>query len=69
MIKLTEADKILKNTYLYLVSERTSGKKAKLQSKKLVCVKCGRGDKTLRKMANGYICNDCLKEFNNGRSD
>lgn len=62
MIKLTEADRILKNTYLYLVSDRISGKKAKLQSQRVVCAKCGRGDKTLRKIANGYICNDCLKE-------
>ena len=67
MIKLTEIDKILKNTYLYLVSDRTSGKKAKLQSLRVVCSVCGCGNKTLRKIANGYICNDCLKEDQNGR--
>lgn len=64
---LSESEKILKNTYLYLVSERASGKKSKLQSKKVVCLKCGRGDKTLRKIANEYICNECLKELQNER--
>ena len=63
MIKLTEADKILKNTYLYLLNDRISGKKAKLQNTRVVCLKCGRGDKTLLKLANGYICKDCLKEL------
>ena len=67
MIKLTGADKILKNTYLYLLNDRISGKKAKLQNTRVVCVKCGRGDKTLRKLSNGYICNDCLKELQNER--
>ena len=62
MIKLTEADKILKSTYLYLANDRISGKKAKLKSSRVVCNVCGRGDKTLRKIANGYICNDCLKK-------
>lgn len=61
-MKLTEADKILKNTYLYLVSDRTSGKKAKLQGSRVVCNVCGCSNKTLRKIANGYICNDCLKK-------
>ena len=61
-IKLSEADRILKDAYLYLVSNRTSGKKAKLQSSRVVCNVCGRADKTLRKIANEYICNDCLKE-------
>ena len=64
MIK--ESKRILENAYLYLISERASGKKAKLQSERVVCLKCGRGDKTLRKIANGYICNDCLKEIQNG---
>ena len=67
MIKLSEADKILKNTYLYLVNNRISGKKAKLQGTRVVCNVCGRGDKTLRKIENGYICNDCLKEKYNER--
>lgn len=80
MIKLTEADKILKNTYLYLANERTSGKKAKLQTEKVVCLKCGRSNKTLLsvekinyferarlKLAKGYICNNCLKELQNER--
>ena len=62
-MKLTEAEKILKNTYLSLVSDRTSGKKARTQSKRVVCLKCGRGDKTLYKIANGYICNNCLREL------
>ena len=34
-----------------------------LSGEKVVCLKCGRGDKTLLKMANGYICKDCLKEL------
>ena len=63
-MKLTEADKILKNTYLYLVNDRTSGKKAKLKSSRVVCNVCGCSNKTLHKIANGYICNDCLKKKN-----
>ena len=54
--------KILQDTYLYLVNDRTSGKKAKLQSTRVVCNVCGCSNKTLRKIANGYICNDCLKK-------
>ena len=60
---LKDSKRILENAYLYLANERASGKKAKLQSERVVCLKCGRGDKTLRKIANGYICNDCLKEL------
>lgn len=67
MISLSEADKILKNTYLYMVNDGISGKTAKLQSKKVVCLKCGNGNKTLHKIANGYICNDCLKELKDER--
>lgn len=60
-MKFTEADKILKNTYLFLVNDRVSGKKTKLKSSRVVCSVCGCSNKTLRKIANGYICNDCLK--------
>lgn len=62
MIKLTEADKILKNTYLYLAG-RSSGKTHKRINERVVCMKCGRADKTLLKLANGKICKDCLKEL------
>ena len=75
MIKLTEADKILKNTYLYLAG-RSSGKTHKRINEKVVCLKCGRADKTLLavnningfyrtrfKVENGKICTDCLKEL------
>lgn len=63
MIKLTEADRLLKNTYLYLVNDKKCTKKATLQSKRIICLKCGKSDKPLRKIENGYICNDCLKEL------
>lgn len=62
MIKLTEADKILKNTYLYLAG-RSSGKTHKRINARVVCMKCGRADKTLLKLENGKICRDCLKEL------
>ena len=62
MIKLTEADKILKNTYLYLAG-RSSGKTHKRINERVVCMKCGRADKTLLKLENGKICKDCLKEL------
>ena len=62
MIKIKEADRILKNAYLYLVNDTKSKNKVKLQSKRVVCNVCGCGNKTLRKIANGYICNDCLKK-------
>lgn len=63
MIKLSEAYRRLTEIYLDMVNDKTSGKKAKLQNKKVVCTKCGRGDKALHKIANGYICDDCLKEL------
>ena len=62
MIKLTEVDKILKNTYLYLAG-RSCGKTHKRINERVVCMKCGRADKTLLKLANGKICKDCLKEL------
>ena len=62
MNKITEVDKILKNTYLYLVS-RSNGKTHKRINERVVCMKCGRADKTLLKLANGKICKDCLKEL------
>ena len=62
MNKLTEADKILKNTYLYLAG-RSSGKTHKRINERVVCMKCGRADKTLLKLENGKICKDCLKEL------
>ena len=61
---LSESEKILKNTYLYLAS-RSGGKTQKRISEKVVCLKCGRADKTLFKVANGYVCKDCLKELQN----
>lgn len=64
---LNTSRKILEDTYLYLVSDRISGKKAKLQGDRVCCLKCGRSDKTLRKIANGKICVDCLKEQQNER--
>ena len=66
MIKLTEADRLLKNAYLYLVNDKKRTKKALLPSKRCVCLKCGKSGKTLHKIENGYICNDCLKELKNG---
>ena len=54
--------KILENTYLYLVG-RSGGKTQKRINERVVCQKCGRGDKTLFKLANGKICKDCLKEL------
>ena len=67
--------KILENTYLYLAS-RSGGKTQKRIGERAICLKCGRGDKTLLavekingferarlKLANGYICKDCLKEL------
>lgn len=62
MNKITENYKIFKNTYLYLVN-RSSGKKHKRINEKVVCMKCGRADKTLLKLENGKICVDCLKEL------
>ena len=53
--------RILENTYLFLAG-RSGGKTQKRISERVVCLKCGRGDKTLFKLANGYICKDCLKE-------
>lgn len=67
MSKFSEADKILKNAYLYLVNDRINGKKAKLQSTRVACNVCGCSNKTLRKIENGYICNDCFKEKQNER--
>lgn len=57
---LDTSRKILENTYLYLASSRSSGKTQKRIGERVVCLKCGRGDKTLLKLANGYICKDCL---------
>lgn len=62
MNKITEADKILKNTYLYLAG-RSSGKIHKRINERVVCMKCGRADKTLLKLENGKICTDCYKEL------
>ena len=62
MGKITEVDKILKNTYLFLAS-RSSGKTHKRINERVVCIKCGRADKTLLKLENGKICKDCLKEL------
>ena len=75
MIKLTEVDKILKNTYLYLAG-RSSGKTHKRINERVVCMKCGRADKTLLaiekingferarlKLEIGKICTDCVKEL------
>lgn len=58
---LNTSRKILEDTYLYIVSDRTRSKKAKLKSSRVVCNVCGCSNKTLNKIANGYICNDCLK--------
>lgn len=62
MNKITETEWILKNTYLYLAG-RSSGKTHKRINASVVCMKCGRADKTLLKLANGKICRDCLKEL------
>lgn len=59
------AKEILKNAYLYLVDDNLNGKKSKLPSTRIVCAKCGKGDKTLRKVTDKYICNDCYKETKN----
>lgn len=58
---LNTTKRILENTYLFLAG-RSGGKTQKRISERVVCLKCGRGDKTLLKTANGYICKDCLKE-------
>lgn len=54
--------RILENTYLYLAN-RSYGKTQKRIHERVICQKCGRADKTLLKMANGYVCKDCLKEL------
>ena len=72
---LDTSRKILENTYLYLAS-RSCGKTQKRIAERVVCMKCGRGDKTLLavekinafersrlKLSNGKICVDCLKEL------
>lgn len=61
---LNTTKRILENTYLFLAG-RSGGKTQKRIGERVVCQKCGRGDKTLFKLANGYICNDCLKEIQN----
>ena len=68
-IKLSEADRILKNAYLYLLNEKAGKKKSKHITKGLCkCCKCGKGNTTLRKLQDGqYICNNCLKEQQNER--
>lgn len=66
MIKLTEANRILKEAYISLINKELKSP----SGKRVVCIKCGRSDKTLRKIENGYVCNDCLnelKEQQNGR--
>ena len=57
---LNTSREILKSAYLYLAHEKQS--KNKIHGERLVCIKCGRSDKTLLKLANGYICKDCYKE-------
>jgi hypothetical protein len=59
MIKLTEADRILKEAYVSLLNEEIK----KPSGKKMVCAKCHSGSKTLRKYGDGYICNECYKEI------
>lgn len=63
MIKLTEADKIIKAAYISLLNKKLKSP----SNERIVCVKCKRGDKTLRKINNEYICNDCIKEQQNER--
>lgn len=58
---LNATKRILEDAYLYLAS-RSSGKTQKRIGENVVCLKCGRSDKTLFKVANGYVCKDCLKE-------
>lgn len=64
-IKLSEADRILKDTYLYLLNEKAGKKKSKHITKgRCKCCKCAKSDTTLRKLQDGqYICNNCLKEL------
>ena len=66
-IKLTEADRILKDVYLYLVNENLSNKKSsRIVKGRVVCCKCKKGNTTLRKLSDGqYICNNCYREENN----
>ena len=59
---LKTSEEILKRTYLYLAS-RSSCKTQKQINARVVCMNCGRADKTLLKLENGKICTDCLKEL------
>ena len=72
---LNTSREILERTYLYLAS-RSCGKTQKRINEKVVCLKCGRSDKTLLavekingfertrlKLENGKICIDCLKKL------
>ena len=63
-IKLTEADRILKNAYLYLLNDKLSNKKSsRIVKGRVVCCKCGKDNTTLRKLPDGqYICNNCYRE-------
>ena len=63
---LDTSREILQRTYLYLAN-RSLGKTQKQICEKVVCIKCGRADKTLLKLENGKICVDCLKEKDNER--
>ena len=61
-MKLKEAEEILQDAYISLLSKELkhpSGTKVR-------CCKCGNGNTTLRKLPDGqYICNNCYKENNN----
>lgn len=57
---LNTSREILESAYLYLAHEKQS--KNKIHGERVVCAKCKRSDKTLRKINNEYICNDCYKE-------
>lgn len=63
-IKLSEADRILKDAYLYLLNEKAGKKKSTHIIKgRCKCCKCGKGNTTLRKLPDGqYICNNCYRE-------
>lgn len=61
---LDTSREILQRTYLYLAG-RSGGKTQKRICEKVVCLKCGRADKTLLKLENGKICVDCLKRLKN----
>lgn len=58
MIKLKEADRVLKELYLSIVEEELNKHK---------CSRCGRDNAKYDMKYNNYFCEKCLKELQNER--